>query len=155
MKNLKTRVGVISQNEIANQDLLFWELLDYNNMIDLTFEEYVLDLKEEGLSDSEIEEKTENYESDYTTYLVGDGWKKVNGKYEIDKTKELAATYSNNSGIICVEYSKYIKECGPTSPCYVMADGSGPCGDLASVGPFRAYSLPVEYFQPEKMEGLQ
>lgn len=45
-----------------------------------------------------------------------------------------ALTYNTDSGNLCVEYSRTTKPCHHTSPCYVMADGSGPCGDLNTAG---------------------
>jgi hypothetical protein len=137
---MKTKVGVISCNQLKS--FIYDEI---NQGIDITFEEFYDDLLDQGLSEEEIEKNTDRYEKDNSTILIGD-WKKVNKKYEIDKNgpNGFSATYNDN--IICVEYSKDVKKRGLTSPCYVMADGSGPCGDLSLPGDFDTFSLPGDFF---------
>ena len=136
--------GVISFNsELLDQEKLY-DLTDPNNCINLTYEEALTELKEEGKTDEEIEQELEFIEFDDAIYLIGDAWEFKDGKFTINETKELAATFS--SGIICVEYSKYSKETHHTSPCYVMKDGR-PCGDLDTIGnSVRAYDLPSEFY---------
>jgi len=139
---LKPRTGIISQNSVS------FEFLDeiVIHGIDLSHENYIAELEAEGKTEDEIEEECYLYESLETTYLYGD-WLKVNGKYEINHNGKYgyAVTYSNDSGNICVEWSKDTKQCNNTSPCYVMSDGSGPCGDLNSVGTnVVAYCLPLD-----------
>ena len=76
--------------------------------------------------------------------------KNTDGRYEIDRSKTFAAVYSSYSGNVTVEYSKHTTLCHNTSPCYTMADGSGPCGDLDTKGDtVTAYTLPPEYFKNE------
>ena len=101
------------------------------------------------ISLDDAQEEMEYVEFDTKVILLGD-WIKVDGKYSIDPNgKEgFAAEYNSGTGTICVEYSKHTKLCNNTSPCYVMADGSGPCGDLDSEGDtVIAYTLPVEFFR--------
>jgi hypothetical protein len=116
----------------------------HQNGIDLSFEEARAELEEQGKTDDEIDEALQDFESHL--FLFGPAWVKVNGKYSIDKTKDFAASYNSETGVICVEYSQTIKACHHTSPCYVMADGSGPCGDLNTKGDsVKAYALPDDY----------
>ena len=133
------RTGVVGCNDLNSE--FIYEDIDAG--IDLSYEEYLLELKEEELSEEEIEERTEHYEHDSPTHLIG-GWKKVKGKYVVDKTKEFSAIH--HDGTICVEFSKHLRRVGYTSPCFVMCDGSGPCGDLTSEGDVLAYDLPPEYY---------
>lgn len=141
----KPRVGVISQRSVCS------DLLDdiIRDGVNLSYENYMDDTRQllEGKTESEIEEALEeasqNYESQEDTYLYGD-WIKTESGYEIDKNGKhgFALTYGG-MGNVCVEYSKTVKRCHHTSPCYVMADGSGPCGDLDTVGDsVLAYALP-------------
>ena len=66
----------------------------------------------------------------------------------LDKTKEFAAVYNSDSGNISVEFSQTTRSCHHTSPCYVMADGSGPCGNLDTPGnSVVAYDLPREFYK--------
>ena len=119
-----------------------------SDSIDLSYEEFISELQEQGKTEDEIEAELDCFECDSRTFLVGNAWfKGADGKYEIDKTKEYAATYSGDSGNISIEWSKYTRKCNNTSPCYVMADGSGPCGDLDTPGDaVIAYDLPPEFY---------
>ncbi len=141
------RVGIISANsEKLNQDIIN-ELPYESGAVNLSEEEYRAEL--EALSDQEIEVEMERYESDGDTYLIGDWKKNSDGKYEIDRAgKEgYAATFSFYSNNISVEWSKTTRRCHHTSPCYVMAGGSGPCGDLDTDGDtVLAYDLPKEFY---------
>ncbi len=146
----KPRVGVISLNsELLNQDIdIFGE--EIINGIDLGYEEYRAELEASGKTDEEIDEEMYSYRNDESHYLFGDWIKNADGKYEINKTGKAgyAATYSSYSGNICVEFSKTARRCNNTSPCYVMADGSGPCGNLDSEGDnVLAYDLPKEFYK--------
>jgi len=147
----KPKVGVISaHSELLDQDYVQDLLCDEHN-IDLDYEDFIQELEEEGKTEEEINEVSWEYTSDESTYLIGDGWILKDGKYEIDKTKEFAATFSSHSNNICVEYSKYTRMVHHTSPCYMMADGSGPCGDLDTEGDsVLAYDLPKEYYSNNK-----
>jgi hypothetical protein len=152
----RPRVGVISINSI-NSDYLD-ELL--NDSIDLDFEEAVKDISEQVQRDFEdkpelIEEEIERqiqelsdscFESN--NLLLGDWMRDSEGYYAIDKTgpNGFAASYNRDSGTICVEWSKVVKKCCHTSPCYVMANGDGPCGDLDAEGDsVVAFCLPDKY----------
>lgn len=80
-------------------------------------------------------------------YLIGDWRKNAEGLYEIDHNGSAGYAAQFNSGsmgdIVTVEWSKTTKRCHHTSPCFVMSDGSGPCGDLDTVGDsVVAYCLP-------------
>ena len=135
------KVGVISCNNL--ESFIYDEI---SQGIDISFESYYNDLLDQNLTDEQIEEQTDFYENDSSTILIGD-WKKNNGRYEIDKngTNGFSATYREN--IICVEWSKTIKLCSHTSPCYVMANGTGLCGDLSTKGSLKSYSLPIDFFK--------
>ena len=140
----KPRVGVMSGHSL--QSWFFEDM--YRDCIDLTYEEFVNDLREQGMSDQDIENETEFYECDESTYLFGSWKKNADGKYEIDKTGEFAGTYNSGTNIVCVEWSKHTKKCHHTSPCYMMANGDGPCGDLDTSGDaVIAYCLPDEYLE--------
>jgi hypothetical protein len=141
----KPRVGIISANAL---DSSIYDEIDQG--IDLTFEEFCQELKDQGIEiDSEqwwIE--LESYENDSRIVLFGDWIKNGVGQYEPDKSglKGYAASYNSDSGIICVEWSKTFKQCHHTSPCYVMANGDGPCGDLETDGDaVIAFDLPKDY----------
>ena len=147
----KPRVGVISMNsEMLDQDMVNGLPFD-NDSIDLSYDSYIAELIEQGATEEAIEEASYCYESDCSTYLIGNAWfRNKDGKYEIDETKDFAATYSSDSGNISVEWSKHTRQCHHTSPCFVMADGSGPCGNLDVKGDaVTAYDLPSEYYKTE------
>jgi len=157
MNTPKIVVGVTSLNNLVGH---FSDLID--NGIDLRWEEINLEVREEILAENpnieefdledEIEERLQDFESDSDTasVLVGDWMKDYSGKYVPDLNGPLgfAAHYSGFcGGSVAVEYSKTLKNCNQTSPCFVMADGSGTCGDLDTSGSSKlAYSLPAEYF---------
>ena len=146
----KPRVGVLSIHSV-NYD--FQDELDQG--IDLDYleavEEFRAEVKEENPDATEneidalVERKFDCWESSGATVLFGSWKKNAEGKYEIDTKGEYAGTYSRESGNLCVEWSQHTKKCGCTSPCYVMADGSGPCGDLDSEGDdVVAFTLPED-----------
>jgi hypothetical protein len=161
------RVGVISANsELLDYDVIN-DLLDINNVIDISFEDFLLELKNQiecELDDCDLDPETKLSEIDRLVderletellepgpnFLIGDAWlfNKETKSYEIDKTKELAATFNSESNIICVEWSKFTRSCHHTSPCYVMSNGNGPCGDLNTEGDaVIAYDLPSEFYK--------
>lgn len=141
----KPRVGVIGANE-CNEFIHD----DIDQGKDITYDEFLQNLEDEGKTLEEIEEESDFFESGDSTILFGPAWfQNDKGKYEIDKTKEYAATFSQSTNIICIEFSKHTARCNNTSPCYVMADGSGPCGDLNSKGDILAYTLPSELLKNE------
>lgn len=142
----KPRVGITQANRLDPS--VFDAIYDG---IDLRYEEFLLSLKEDGIEEDSKAwyEATDRYQEEETEYLFGDAWiKNEEGKYVIDDTKDYAAVYSSATGSISVEFSKYTKRCHHTSPCYVMADGSGPCGDLDTEGDsVVAFTLHPDYFQ--------
>lgn len=59
------------------------------------------------------------------------------------------AYHMSHEGAGPVEWSRHTTPCHHTSPCYVMADGSGPCGDLDTPGDsVVAFALPPELLAP-------
>jgi|GEM_PF-5307147 len=170
MSRLITSCGIILNPELPRAGIISANSLDQDFIsdimmmgTDLNWDSNVIDLKrdaqaegeEKGLSEAEIEELFEekceeanlSWESDGSTYLFGDWKKDKDGKYEIDKEGKLgfSLTYSISSNSVSVEWSKTTKKCHYTSPCYVMADGSGPCGDLDTPGDsVVAFSLPED-----------
>lgn len=144
------RVGVISQHSV--NDSCFDAI---HNGIDLSWEEFEREIEEKvekgELTVEEAQQELDCVEFDTRTVLFGDAWEKDDkGKYFINKTKSLAAVYSSDSGNITVEFSKHVKLCHHTSPCYVMADGSGPCADLDTPGnSVIGFTLPDYYLRKE------
>lgn len=138
------RVGVCNANNLD------WDVFthDLDKGIDLTYEEFRRDLESRELSEEEIQYELDRYETDERIVIFGD-WLFKDGKYEPDKSGEYAAVYNSGTNIVTVEYSQYVKQCALTSPCYVMRDGSGRCGDLDNDGIYEAYSLPPEFFGME------
>jgi hypothetical protein len=155
----KPRTGIVSSNS------LYGELFDdcINRGIDLTWETFreermaELTLENPELDETEIQDLFENdsgMELDSHVFLLGAWVKNSQGMYEIDKTGasgSFALEYNTETGNVCVEWSIEIIKCGNTSPCYVMSDGSGPCGNLDSTGDaVTAYTLPDDMFRNEK-----
>lgn len=147
------RTGVMSGHRLA--DWVFDDM--YVDGIDLAWEEAHITAREEiraenpDMSDDDldvaVEEALEHAEVSGSYFLFG-AWKRTeDGRYEIDRAGgDFAATYSSDSNIVCVEWSKHTAPCHHTSPCYIMADGSGPCGDLDTPGDsVIAYTLPPDY----------
>ena len=139
----KHTIGVTSKPNNS-----FFELMNSDG-VDLGYEEYQAEIEASDMSDEDKQDALDNHETDSSQWLVGDWKKDANGLYEIDYRGKhgFAATYSNaNGNIVCVEYSHETQRCHHTSPCYVMADGSGPCGDLDTNGDsVLAYCLPECY----------
>jgi hypothetical protein len=119
------------------------------NGIDLTYESYLEELSD--LSEEDREREIDMAEFDSRTFLLGAWVKDDKGMYVIDKTGKsgsFALTYNTDSNNVAVEWSQLTKPCNNTSPCYVMSDGSGPCGDLDSEGDaVIAYTLPDDMFR--------
>jgi hypothetical protein len=142
----KPRVGVLSQDSLVDWA---WDEI-YAQGIDLSYEEFLIELREQGIEEESERwyKATDSYQSDESTFLFGNAWvKNSKGKYVIDTTKEFAAMIAS-SGNVTVEFSKYTARCHHTSPCYVMMDGSGPCGDLDTEGDsVIAYTLPASWIR--------
>src|ERR1041385_4156102 len=158
------RVGVVNANSLY--DDLFQDCL--NNGIDLTYEDTRMEMEREvkaefteaslesgeefddSVIESVIDRRLEHLGMDNHYFLLGAWVKNDQGEYEIDKSGksgDYALTYNTESGIVCIEWSQYTTQCNNTSPCYVMADGSGPCGDLDTPGDaVTAYTLPKDMF---------
>ena len=153
----KPRIGIVSANSL-NSD--FFDDC-FHNGIDLSWESYVEEtverLKDEnpGMDEVELDQlldrETQDAEFDSHTYLLGAWVKNSKGQYEIDRTGkrgQFALSYNTDSNIVSVEWSVITKACGNTSPCFVMADGSGPCADLNSKGTeVIGYTLPSDMFR--------
>jgi hypothetical protein len=136
----KPRVGIISQHSVDSE--LLNEIIMHG--VDLSYEAFLKELESQELDEEQIQEACDNYQNEGSVYLYGD-WACIDGKYSIHKEGKFgyALTYNTESGNLCVEYSNTVKRCNNTSPCYVMADGSGPCGDLDTDGDIVvAYALP-------------
>jgi hypothetical protein len=158
----KPRVGVLSANGPRASEWIFDEI---DQGTDLTWEEFSKDIddqiaaveasdqdsdaKEQAIA--KLERERDSAELNSRTVIFGDAWaKNAAGQYEIDRTKEYAASYSSDTNIITVEWSKHTTRCHHTSPCYVMADGSGPCGDLDTPGDsVVAFTLPPDLLAAE------
>lgn len=158
------RVGVVSARRLY--DDLFQDCL--NRGIDLTYEdikaeterevrsEFVEASEESGQEfddtdvDSEVDKRLQDMEIESHYFLLGAWVENSEGGYEIDKSGksgDYALTYNTESNTVCVEWSQYTTPCNNTSPCYTMADGSGPCGDLDAPGDaVIAYTLPKDMF---------
>ncbi len=132
--------GVIGISQINSQ----YVCEDCNNGINLTYE---LAVKEHGkfCEDKECMENdheyfSENYYGDEDTILVG-YTKDDEGLYIPDTSKEFSYIY--NEGILQVTQSKYTKDVRLCSPCYPNQ------GDLNTIGDYKAYNLPSDYFDKE------
>lgn len=155
----KPRSGIVSARS------LYSELIDdcFDRGIDLSYEswrdEVMTRLMTENpdLDDDAIDDlftiENDTIELESRTFLLGAWVKNSKGKYEIDRTGKhgsYALEYNTESEIVCVEWSTLTVECNNTSPCYVMADGSGPCGDLDTPGTnVIAYTLPSDMFRDD------
>ncbi len=146
----KPRVGITNVNNL--HDDFYQDCL--NNGIDLTWEEYDDEMNRRienaEISIDDAQDEMECVEFDSHTFLLG-AWIKVDGRYEIDrsgKSGSFALQYDTGSGYVSVEWSQVTKQCQNTSPCFVMANGDGPCGNLDSEGSeVIAYTLPVDFFR--------
>jgi hypothetical protein len=158
----KPRAGIVGINSLAEW---IYDVIDSG--INLTFESWrehrqadiKADLESQGYSGADLECETERMletetdgaDFDECTMLIGSWTKDSDGRYTPDTSGEYAAIYNSGTGNIAVEWSRHTKRCNHTSPCYVMSDGSGPCGDLDSPGDsVLAYTLPADYFRVEE-----
>ena len=153
----KPACGITQVNNLAS-----WIFDTIDHGIDTDFEQCQRDLiaqfklENPEMSDDDIDEKVfkemDCYDNDDRNIIFGD-WKKENGQYLPDENgKEgYAAEYSNFcGGTVTVVWSKHTTLCAKTSPCFVMSDNSGPCGDLDTSGNDRlAYTLPAEFFDKD------
>ena len=148
-------VGVVNCHNLAS--FIYDEI---NDGIDIAYEEWALERKEEletsgmavDIIEETIEHESQDMEFEDSNILVGDWKRNDDGKFEIDKNGKAgwAGVYRSCSGaILCVEYSKHTVRTHHTSPCYVMSDGR-PCGDLDTKGDsVLAFTLPPEYFEKD------
>jgi hypothetical protein len=152
----KARVGVVNASSLYGD--LFQDCL--NDGIDLSWESLIkettdrlalnfLGLDEFELSDM-VDSELQDYDLDSHVFLLGAWVKDYHGGYMIDesgKNGSYALEYNTETGIVCVNWSLKTTKCNNTSPCYVMADGSGPCADLDSKGDtVIGYTLPSDMF---------
>lgn len=153
----------IPRSGIVNASSLYDELFQdcLNDGIDLTYESWRIETMERLKNDNPemddielddlLQRENDFIDCDSHVFLLGAWVKDSNGQYIIDKSGKsgnYAIEYNTENGIVCVEWSTLTKECNNTSPCYVMADGSGPCGDLDTQGNnVIAYTLPIEMFR--------
>lgn len=154
---LRPRVGVVSANSLDGDFLdSFWtEGVDLGYLEALSFVRNELkagspDATEEELN-AKVEDEMEDHESNGPFVL---GYRlNTDGLYEPDPDAPFSASYSPDSGVVTVEASKETTRCGHTSPCYVMSDGRGPCGDLDSDGDtVVAYTLPFSCWDDREGE---
>lgn len=127
--------GVRSNNNIP----WLYEELQSGNEIDLDYEEYVRELELQGLSDEEMENELEFYESSDATYLIG-GWilDTNTNQYEVDENSEYSAIV--RSEVTQIVWSKTVKTGALCSPCYPGQV------DLDSTGDYLAYDLPDDFY---------
>lgn len=151
----KPRVGVVSLNSLSE-----WIHDTIYDGIDLTIEEYEGETRKQitaenpGMDDDEIDELVSESLSmagfDSRVILFGSWKKDSDGRYTPDTSGEYSAEYNSDDNLVTVEWSRHTVACHHTSPCFVMADGSGPCGDLDKPGDsVIAYTLPPEFFRRE------
>lgn len=151
----KPRVGVTSLGSLSE-----WIYDTIDGGIDLTFEHAEEETREQitaenpGMDDDEIDELVSESLSmadfDGRVILFGDWKKDKDGRYTPDTSGEYSAKYNGYNNLVTVEWSRHTVACHHTSPCFVMADGSGPCGDLDTPGDsVIAYTLPPEFFREE------
>jgi len=137
---IDTEKPVTGVTNLNSDQIPEWFNEEFYNAIDLNFEEYeneLLDLHIRGLiSHEEFESMLENYQSDITTYLLGDWIKNTSGQYEPDPDGEYSAIYDNNDNTLQIVLSKTTKRCNHCSPCFLGQ------ADLDSDGDFLAYCLP-------------
>lgn len=148
----KPRIGITNCNSLA--EFAIDEIYGPNH-IDLTFEELCQGLRDEGIEeDSEEWDKRLMYADCESRVILFGSWKKdENGKYVPDTNGIFAAIFNSESNNVAVQWSKYTTPCHHTSPCYQMADGSGPCGDLDTPGDsVIAYTLPAAFFRKDENE---
>jgi hypothetical protein len=143
-------VGITQRNKCPD-----WVLDMIDGGIDLLWESAVAEVTAEmqakypDADESEIDEMAEReleyFETDSQHILIGD-WKQIDGQYvpDTDGKHGFAAEYTDFcGGTLSIVWSRTTKQCHHTSPCFVMSDGSGPCGDLDTSGNSRtAYCLP-------------
>ena len=155
----KPRSGIVNASSLYRE--LFEDCMSHG--IDLSWESYIDEtlarLKSENpdMDDSDIDQllcnEAEHVEFDSRVFLLGAWVKGKDGKYSIDKSGkngDYALEYNTGSGIVSVEWSILTKPCQNTSPCYVMSDGSGPCGNLDRKGDeVIAFTLPGSMFFDE------
>lgn len=131
--------GVIGINnvssEILNSDMFC------KSSVNLSFENRLKDhinfCNDKECIDNEHDYFSENYEEENDTYIIN-FIKDDKGLYIPDTTKDYSIIV--NESTLQIVYSKFFKFCLLCSPCYPNQ------GDLASVGSYFTYCLPVDYF---------
>lgn len=150
------RVGVVNVGSLSE-----WIFETIDRGIDIAWEEacedFQAELRAEGIKEDSqewecrMQDFSDESDSFGTKIILFGNWEKDAGsgfaKYVPDTSGEYAASFNSDSNVVTVEWSKYTTPTHHTSPCYVMADGSGPCGDLDTPGDsVIAYTLPPEFF---------
>lgn len=123
--------GVAQNNHVA------WLVDEIDHGTDITLEEYEQD-NPEGLTDEELQDTLENWDSSQDTILIGQWRKDEDGKYAPDETGDYAAIVGEV--YTQVVFSHNIKRCALCSPCYPGQ------GDLDSEGEFLTYDLPADMY---------
>lgn len=130
-----TGVTTLNSNSVPE-----WFDEEFYNAIDLNFIEFERDLLnqlEQGLIDADtFEYERDCYESDSTTYLLGDWLLDDDNKYYPDPDGDYSAIYDNNDNTLQIVQSKTTRRCNHCSPCFPGQ------ADLDSDGEFLAYCLP-------------
>lgn len=149
----KPRAGIVSMHSLEH-----WVCDLTDEGIDLTYEHALTETEEQirdenpGMDDDEIDElvseSLDMVDFDSRVILFGSWKKDADGLYVPDTSGEYSAEYNSYNNLVTVEWSRHTVACHHTSPCFVMADGSGPCGDLDTPGDsVVAYTLPPEFFR--------
>ena len=139
-KLMDTEIPVTGVTNGNSDSIPDWINDEFYNAIDLNFEsfekELLSQLEQKLIDEDEFQYKRDCYESDMTTYLLGNWIKDSNDKYIPDPDGEYSAIYDNNDNVYQVVYSKFTTRCNHCSPCFPGQ------GDLDSHGEFLTYCFP-------------
>lgn len=137
---IDTEKPVTGVTNLNSDQIPEWFNDEFIYAIDLNFEKFEKDLldqlKNEMIDEDTFQYERDCYESDTTTYLLGQWIKDSDGKYTPDLDGDYSAIYDNNDNTLQVVFSKNTKRCNHCSPCFPGQ------GDLDSDGDFLTYCLP-------------
>lgn len=149
---MKPRVGIISQNSLASwiHDSSYINVSEESRYAEARAELIAAghDEGSDAFLDGMQEYSDSADDSDGDTVLVGDWARDAEGRYVPDTAgiRGYAIVLNHYSNIASVEWSRTIIGARDTSPCYRMADGSGPCGDLDALADdgYPTYDVPSD-----------